>query len=230
MAILGDRVIRVVTGGPIARLPKNNGSTKLENANFLWHKGKPQLQLQRLRWMVGGSHTAKTTANRPVAVRQTEDPILEDLTVKKFLSAVAFSLVTVGLLSVTLMCPMLSAEAPQADANKQSAEKKIVGTDTVQLIIDYGDGVRKHFHQINWKDKMTVQDVTVAASKHPRGIQIKQRGKKATAFLSQIDDLANNPRGRSWVYRVNGKLADRSFGVYPVHTGDIVTWSFQAYP
>ncbi|MAD80769.1 MAG: hypothetical protein CMJ50_08000 [Planctomycetaceae bacterium] len=156
--------------------------------------------------------------------------ILEDLTVKKFPSVVAFGLVAVVLLWATLMHPVLSAESPQADTKKQTAEKKSVRRNTVQVIIDYGDGVKKHFHQIKWKDKMTVQDVTVAASKHPRGIQIKQRGKKATAFLSQIDDLANNPRGRSWIYRVNGKQADRSFGICLVQTGDIVTWSYQTYP
>jgi hypothetical protein len=148
--------------------------------------------------------------------------------VKKYSSAVG--LVAVALLWVTLLQPLVFATSPQADASKQRDEKKSAKKDTVQLIIDYGDGVKKHFHQLKWRDKMTVQDVTVAASKHPRGIRIKQRGKKATAFLSQIDDLANHPRGRSWVYRVNGKLADRSFGVYHVKAGDVVTWSFQSYP
>ncbi len=174
--------------------------------------------------------TRKTTANRLVDARQIEDHILEDLAVKKFPSENALGLVTVALVWATLLPPTSSAAAPQANAPKQSAEKKSAQKKTVQLIIDYGDGVRKHFHQLKWREKMTVQDVTVAASKHARGIKIKQRGKKATAFLSQIDDLANNPRGRSWVYRVNGKLADRSFGVYAVQSGDIITWSFQSYP
>ena len=147
---------------------------------------------------------------------------------KKYSSAVR--LVVVALLWATLLQPVVFAASPQTGASKQRAEKKSAKKDTVQLIIDYGDGVKKHFHQLQWRNKMTVQDVTVAASKHPRGIRIKQRGKKATAFLSQIDDLANNSRGRSWVYRVNGKLADRSFGVYPVKAGDVVTWSFQSYP
>jgi len=114
-----------------------------------------------------------------------------------------------------------------ADAQADAAKKS---KDSVRLIVDFGDGVEKHFAGIKWREAMTVQDVTEAASKHPRGIKIKQRGKKATAFLSQIDDLANQPRGRSWVYRVNDKLADRSFGVYPVEAGDVVQWSFQNYP
>jgi hypothetical protein len=172
----------------------------------------------------------KTTPNYLVAARQIKDPILENLTVKKCPSAVAVVWVAMALLGAASLQPVLFAASPQTETTKQTAEKKGARKATVQLIIDYGDGVKKHFHQLKWRDKMTVQDVTMAAAKHPRGIRIKQRGKKATAFLSQIDDLANNPRGRSWVYRVNGKLADRSFGVYMVQTGDIVTWSFQTYP
>ena len=149
---------------------------------------------------------------------------------KKYASAVAVGLVAVASLWATSLQPVVFATSPQAGANNQGAEKKNARKKTVQLIIDYGDGVKKHFHQLKWQDKMTVQEVTQAASKHPRGIQIKHRGRKATAFLSQIDDLANKPGGRSWVYRVNGKLADRSFGVYAVSAGDVVTWSFQNYP
>ena len=140
-------------------------------------------------------------------------------------SAVPVGFFAGALLLAGLLNSTWAAEPFQADDKNRNAAKT-----TVKLIIDYGDGVTKHFHRIKWHDKMTVQDVTVAATKHPRGIHVKQRGKKATAFLSQIDDLANTPRGRSWVYRVNGKLADRSFGIYPVKSGDIVTWSFQDYP
>jgi len=144
---------------------------------------------------------------------------------KTFFSAMPGSTVVCGLLLALWTLPVLAADPPQQASKKDSTESK-----TVQLIVDYGDGVKKHFHRIKWQDKMTVQAVTLAAAKHPRGIQVKQRGKKATAFLSQIDDLANSARGRSWVYRVNGKLADRSFGVYAVSSGDVITWSYQEYP
>lgn len=154
---------------------------------------------------------------------------------KKTPTAAACTIVAATLLWAALIPPTWAAGPPPVTAAGTSAatagdENVKTEKETVRLIVDYGDGVQKHFHQIKWQDKMTVQDVTLAASKHPRGIQIKQRGKKATAFLSQIDDLANNPRGRSWVYRVNGKLADRSFGVSTVKAGDVVSWSYQDYP
>lgn len=135
-------------------------------------------------------------------------------------------LIAIVLLLVAVLPTALFAE-PVQGSQKDSGGRE---ARTVQLIVDYGDGVEKHFRQLKWHTKMTVQEVTLAATKHPRGIKIKQRGNKATAFLSQIDDLANNPQGKSWVYRVNGKLADRSFGIYQVKAGDVVTWTFQDYP
>lgn len=159
---------------------------------------------------------------------------------KKFPSAVVFGVVAGLLLCAVLWHPTLAAAPSPTPADEKGAAQSLDAKEreqksrdqkeTVRLIVDYGDGVTKQFHQIKWQDKMTVQDVTLAAAKHPRGIQIKQQGKKATAFLSQIDDLANNARGQSWVYKVNGKLAGRSFGVYEVKAGDVVTWSYQAYP
>ncbi len=143
------------------------------------------------------------------------------------------SLPTVGLITSALLLAGLInpvfADPVQAETSPPDNAKRTAAKNTIQLIVDYGDGVAKHFSKIAWRDKMTVQDVTEAASKHPRGIKVKQRGKRATAFLTQIDDLANEPRGRSWVYRVNGKLADRSFGVYVVQPGDVVSWAFQTY-
>lgn len=100
---------------------------------------------------------------------------------------------------------------------------------TVRMVVDYGDGVEKHFTKLVWHEKMTVQDALRAAEKHPRGIKTQQRGQGATAFLTQIDDLENEGRGRNWVYRVNDKLADRSFAVYALQPGDTVLWRFGEY-
>jgi hypothetical protein len=99
----------------------------------------------------------------------------------------------------------------------------------VRLIVDYGDGVQKHFTQLVWSEKMTVQDAVRAAEQHPRGIKTQQRGRGSTAFLTQIDDLKNEGRGRNWVYSVNDKLADRSFAIFALQAGDTVLWRFGEY-
>ncbi len=100
---------------------------------------------------------------------------------------------------------------------------------TVQLIIDYGDGVQKHFTALEWKDGMTVLDALEAAQKHPRGIKFVYRGKGETAFLTQIDELENEGRGRNWVYRVNGELAKKSFAILTVKAADTILWTFGEY-
>lgn len=100
---------------------------------------------------------------------------------------------------------------------------------TVQLIIDYGDGVQKHFTTLEWKEGMTVLDAMAAAHKHPRGIKIVYRGKGETAFLTQIDELENEGRGRNWVYRVNGELAKKSFAILTVKAADTILWTFGEY-
>jgi hypothetical protein len=102
-------------------------------------------------------------------------------------------------------------------------------TKSVRMVIAYGDGVEKHFTQLPWNDGMTVLDALKAAAQHPRGITFKYRGKGATAFLTQIDDLKNEGRQRNWIFRVNSKLADRSFGIVTLKPGDAVLWKFGEY-
>jgi hypothetical protein len=97
----------------------------------------------------------------------------------------------------------------------------------VRLIVDYGDGVQKHFTALPWRAEKTVLDAMKAAQEHPRGVKLQYRGSGATAFLTQIDDVKNEGSGRNWVYRVNDQLADRSFAVFQLKAGDTVLWKFE---
>lgn len=97
----------------------------------------------------------------------------------------------------------------------------------IRIVIDYGDGVEKHFTALTWKEGMTVLDAMQAAKSHPRGVTFKHRGSGATAFLLQIDDKENQGREGNWVYRVNDKLAERSFGAQELKAGDAVLWKFE---
>ena len=100
---------------------------------------------------------------------------------------------------------------------------------TVSMVIDYDDGVEKHFRQLAWKPGMTVLDVLQAAKQHPRGIQFVHRGDGDTAFLTQIDDLKNEGGGRNWIFSINGKLGQRSFAATEVKPSDRVLWKFTQY-
>ena len=101
---------------------------------------------------------------------------------------------------------------------------------TVQLTVDYADGAQKRFPAIPWKANMCVLDATAWASRHPRGIRFKQRGRQAFALVTQIDDLVNGSvPGKNWLFRVNGKLGDKSCGVFTLQPGDRILWSFEQY-
>ena len=101
---------------------------------------------------------------------------------------------------------------------------------SVTLTIDYGDGVQKRFPAIPCEKKITAFEAMVWADRHPRGIDFVYRGRGQTALLTQIDDLKNQgARKKNWVYRVNGKLADRGFGVFPLKPGDNILWKFERY-
>lgn len=51
--------------------------------------------------------------------------------------------------------------------------------------------------------------------------------KKFVTSIGGVDNLAAN--GDNWVFRVNGKLGDKSSGIYSVKPGDEVLWSFGKY-
>ncbi len=100
---------------------------------------------------------------------------------------------------------------------------------TITLIIDYGDGAKKHLTGIPWREKMTVLDVMEATRDRPHGITFTHHGAGEMAMLTQLDDLKNEERGaksNNWTYRINDKLADRSFGLAEVKPGDVVLWKF----
>ena len=103
---------------------------------------------------------------------------------------------------------------------------------SVKLIIDYNDGVEKHFTAIPWKEGMTVLDAMRHAKRGSHGIDFKFTGSNDTAFLTQIDDLKNEGGGeekKNWILRVNKKLATESFGVLELKSKDVVRWKFEEF-
>lgn len=107
------------------------------------------------------------------------------------------------------------------------AQEKPERNEKITITIDYADGVEKHFKAIEWQKGMTVFRAMQAAQAHPRGIRFEHRGQGETALLTKIDELANEGAKRNWLYRVNGKLANESFGIQELSPGDVVLWKFQ---
>ena len=76
---------------------------------------------------------------------------------------------------------------------------------------------------------MNVLDAMQWADKHPRGIEFAKRGRGETTLVTQIDDLKNQGGQKNWIYRVNGKMGDRSCAIFPIEPGDAILWKFQQY-
>ena len=96
---------------------------------------------------------------------------------------------------------------------------------TVRLVIDYGDGVIKTITGLPWAKGSTVFDVMNAAKGRPHGISFTYTGSGAFAFLTGIDEVANEGGGKkNWQLWVNTRYADKSFGAYEVQPLDVVFW------
>jgi hypothetical protein len=120
-----------------------------------------------------------------------------------------------------MLATMLLAVAAAGDrARTQSA--------TIRLVVDYGDGVIKTFTDMPWAKGNTVLDVMNAAKDRPHGISFSYTGSGASAFLTRIDDVANEGGGakKNWQLWVNTSYAERSFGAYEVQPLDVVYWRF----
>jgi hypothetical protein len=121
-----------------------------------------------------------------------------------------------------LLAAMLLAIAVASDhAHAQSA--------TVRLVVDYGDGVIKTITGLPWTKGSTVLEVMNAAKDRPHGISFSYTGSGASAFLTRIDDVANEGGSgakKNWQLWVNTSYAERSFGAYEVQPLDVVFWRF----
>jgi uncharacterized protein DUF4430 len=98
---------------------------------------------------------------------------------------------------------------------------------TVRLVIDYGDGVSKTITGLPWAKGSTVLDVMNAAKSRPHGITFSYTGSGASAFLTHIDDVANEGGSKkNWQLWVNTSYAGNSFAVYELQPSDVVFWRF----
>jgi hypothetical protein len=125
-----------------------------------------------------------------------------------------------------------SAEA--TGGGKAAADAKLAGAKphTVELIIDYGDGVQKRFTDIGWRESMTVLDVLKAAQDHSHGISFSARSSGDTAMMTKLDDEKNQggaADAKNWIFRINGRMGDESCGIAEVRPGDTVLWKFGLY-
>lgn len=112
-------------------------------------------------------------------------------------------------------------------AVQNRADGKTVGT--VQLEIDFNSQRRKISVDVPCSSDSTVFSILQRAQ-NIGDLKFDSTGTGERVFVSSIGGVENQAAGDNWVYQVNGKLGDRSSGVYAVKPGDHVSWVFGDYP
>jgi hypothetical protein len=98
---------------------------------------------------------------------------------------------------------------------------------TVALTIDFGNGAKREFSALPWRNGMTVADLMEAAHHFRPPITYTQKGIGAQAFLTSLEGVAHQTsQGNFWFYEINGKRGIRSFGIQPLLSSDRVLWIF----
>jgi hypothetical protein len=120
-------------------------------------------------------------------------------------------------------------DPPQAKAASLAATGK-----TVKLVIDYGDGVEKHFPSLAWREGLTVLEAMRSTSENARGLHFNtwNNATGEAALVEQIDGVKNEggaAEAKNWTFKINGKRGQVGAGVQALHDGDVVVWKFGVY-
>ncbi|HJV45165.1 MAG TPA: DUF4430 domain-containing protein [Bacillota bacterium] len=109
--------------------------------------------------------------------------------------------------------------APQPNESDQTLSVSIIG--------DKEHGVILSAQSIQIQQGDTVLDVLSRVTKNKK-IQMEYSGLKATAYIRGIDNLYELDEGpkSGWMFKVNGKISDRSAGTYGVKAGDSIEWFY----
>jgi hypothetical protein len=108
-------------------------------------------------------------------------------------------------------------ETPPVDGAAAAAAQQVF------LTINFGDGRPLQNQTAYWREGMTVLDLL----QNEPSASFRSQGSGESAFLLELNGVANEGASRrNWIYSVNGKPADKSFGVYELSPNDHVLWTF----
>jgi hypothetical protein len=130
-----------------------------------------------------------------------------------------------------LMSVRNDPDAPRAGAGAKEQTvawtPPVAAGETVALEIDFGNGARREFAALPYRDGMTVGDALRLARDFGPGLAFTYQGEGELSFLTSLDGVANQgPGGRFWLYQVDGERADVSYEVQPLASGQRVLWQF----
>lgn len=130
---------------------------------------------------------------------------------------------------------MTVRDTPQGASGVSSAAEQAspwtppaASAETVALEIDFGNGARREYAALPYREGMTVGDALRLARDFGPGLPFTHQGEGELSFLTSLDGVANQgPGGRFWLYQVDGRRADVSYEVQPLAAGERVLWQFK---
>ena len=130
----------------------------------------------------------------------------------------ALVLVVLGV-SFALSVPELRAQTPPQPTVLDKLRLKVVS------------GVEKQVFEIESSEKLkTVSDLLKHVADTNESFKYKSRGSGRTFFLTEINGQKNEGAGgRNWIYTVNGKLGNKSAGLFEIKAGDEIEWNLRRY-
>ena len=92
-------------------------------------------------------------------------------------------------------------------------------------------GEEKQMFEIESSEKLkTVSDLLKYVADADESFKYKSRGSGRTFFITEINGQKNEgARGRNWIYTVNGKLGNKSAGLFEIKAGDEIEWNLKRY-
>lgn len=115
--------------------------------------------------------------------------------------------------------------------DSEDAQHELMSEDTVGLTVQIANKGQLPLYETPWTPGMTVRDLMRAARREGR-LTFDETGEDDGAMLIAINETKNeggSPENHNWIFRVNGKPGDKSFGIYELQKGDIVSWKFGPY-
>lgn len=140
--------------------------------------------------------------------------------------------VSLAAASWLLMSVRNDPNAPRANAGAKEPATAwtppAAAGETVALEIDFGNGARREYAALPYRDGMTVGDAMRMARDFGPGLPFTHQGEGELSFLTSLDGVANQGVGsRFWLYQVDGERADVSYEVQPLNAGQRVLWQFK---
>ena len=137
-----------------------------------------------------------------------------------------------NLFFLLLLTCLVTSGCSQTVENPPEKSETQSTTGNVSVTIDFADAPAFVAEAIPIREGATVLDVMnkLKANSDETKFDFEHSGSGETAFLKSINAVENEgAAGKSWMYKVNDKKADRGFGVFKLSKDDKILWEFKKY-